>query len=138
MALRIGELARRTNLSPDSIRHYNRLGLVSSTRTTGQFREFEADAIHRVQVIQAALALGFSLEELTQIFAMRREGRARCRRVRTLAGAKLVALSERIAELQRLRRLLVRTLAGWDATLAGEAEHPARLLESLVIKRVRA
>ncbi len=135
MAIRIGELARRTNLSPDSIRHYDRLGLVSSTRTTGQFREFAPEALHRVQVIQAALALGFSLDELAQIFAMRREGRARCKRVRALAGDKLVALSDRIAELQRLRRMLVRTLAAWDATLADGAEHPAQLLESLVSKR---
>jgi DNA-binding transcriptional MerR regulator len=134
MALRIGELARQTNLSRDSIRHYGRLGLVSSTRTTGKFREFTPDAVQRVRVIQAALELGFSLDELSQIFAMRRAGRAPCRHVRALAGKKLDSLTARIAELQRLRTALVRTLAAWDASLDVETEHPVRLLESLAAR----
>lgn len=132
MSLRIGELARQTNLSRDSIRHYGRLGLVSSTRTAGKFREFTPDAVQRVRVIQAALELGFSLDELSQIFAMRRAGRAPCRHVRALAGQKLDLLAARIAELQRIRTLLSRTLAAWDASLGKATEHPVRLLESLV------
>jgi DNA-binding transcriptional MerR regulator len=128
--MRIGDLARRTDLSVDSIRHYGRLGLVASTRGANQYREFAPDAVQRVRVIQGALALGFSLDELAEIFAMRRKGQAPCRHVRALAGTKLAALSTRIEELQRLRRRLVRTLAAWDATLATSNE-PARLLEGL-------
>lgn len=129
--MRIGELARLTNLSPDSIRHYGRLGLVGSTRTPGKFREFRPDAVERVRVIQAALALGFSLDELAAIFAMRSAGRAPCRHVRALAGEKLVALTRRIEELERLRAALAKTLVDWDASLAASAGRPARLLESL-------
>lgn len=135
MALRIGELARRTALSRDSIRHYGRLGLVASTRTAGKFREFAPDAVQRVRVIQAALQLGFSLDELSQIFAMRRAGRAPCRHVRALAGQKLDAITARIVELQRLRRRLARTLVAWDASLASDSAEPARLLDGLVAQR---
>lgn len=136
--MRIGELARRTNLSSDSIRHYGRLGLVASTRTAAKYRVFAPDAVHRVRVIQAALALGFSLEELAQIFAMRRRGQAPCRHVRALAGTKLDALTTRITELQRLRRQLSRTLASWDASLSASADRPAGLLDALVSTKVRA
>lgn len=135
MALRIGDVARQTNLSPDSIRHYDRLGLVASTRTQGRFREFAPDAVHRVRVIQAALALGFSLEELSQIFTMRRTGQAPCRHVRALAGTKLATLTARIEELRRLRTQLVATLCAWDESLESSTASPARLLDSLVSRR---
>jgi DNA-binding transcriptional MerR regulator len=130
--LRIGDLARIANLSPDTLRHYERLGLLSATRTPGRFREYDRDAVHRVRVIQAALAIGFTLAELGEIFAERAAGRAPCQRVRKLAGAKLVALTERIRELSRLRRQLERTLALWDGQLSGTPSGaPARLLDSL-------
>jgi DNA-binding transcriptional MerR regulator len=129
--LRIGDVARLTSLSPDSIRHYNRLGLVPATRTEGKFREFAPDAVQRVRVIQSALALGFSLDELAKIFAMRRSGKAPCRHVRALAGEKLAALTRQISELDRLRSALAKTLRDWDASLEAASGRPARLLESL-------
>lgn len=131
--LRIGELARLTNLSPDSLRHYGRLGLIVATRTPGRFREYTSAAVQRVQVIQAALAMGFSLEELARIFAARSAGQAPCRQVRKLAGDKLAELTRRLDELSRLRSHLERTLAIWDASLDRvPAGTPAHLLESLV------
>src|SRR6185436_7476808 len=117
---------------PDTLRHYERLGLLSAARTPGRFREYARDAVHRVRVIQAALAIGFTLSELSGILAERAAGRAPCQRVRKLAAAKLDALTNRIAELSRLRRQLKRTLAVWDTQLAGTAAGvPARLLDSL-------
>lgn len=131
--LRIGELARLTNLSPDSLRHYGRLGLVASTRTEGRFREYNRDAIQRVRVIQAAFALGFSLDELSDIFAKRRAGRAPCAQVRKLAGEKLEELTQRIEELSRLRTHLATTLSKWDRSIKNApAGTPARLLDSLL------
>ena len=136
--LRIGDLARVTGLSPDTLRHYERLGLLSATRTPGRFREYGHDAVHRVRVIQAALAIGFTLAELSGVLAERTAGRAPCQRVRKLAGAKLVALTERIRELSRLQRQLERTLAVWDSQLAGTPSGvPARLLDSLASRNDR-
>ena len=130
--LRIGELAQLTSLSPDTMRHYERLGLLSPARTPGRFREYGRDAVHRVRVIQAALAIGFTLAELSEILAERAAGRVPCQRVRKLAGAKLASLTQRIEQLSRLRRQLKRTLAVWDTQLAGTpAGVPARLLDSL-------
>ncbi len=82
-------------------------------------------------MIQAALELGFSLDELSEIIAMRGAGRAPCKHVRALAGQKLASLDARIKELERVRRLLSQTLAAWDASLGSSTTKPARLLESL-------
>src|ERR1051325_10149499 len=79
--LRIGELARLNSLSPDTLRHYERLGLLSAARTPGRFREYGRDAVHRIRVIQAALAIGFTLAELSGIRAERAAGRAPGQRV---------------------------------------------------------
>jgi DNA-binding transcriptional MerR regulator len=131
--LRIGELARASALSPDSIRHYERLGLLPrAARTTGGFREYPEEAVRRVRVIQRSLALGFTLAELAGIFRDRASGRAPCQRVRALAAEKLRALAARVAELEWLRTALAQTLAAWDLRLAGAAAgRPAGLLDCL-------
>lgn len=135
-SLRIGELARLAGLSPDTLRHYERLGLLSATRTPGRFREYGPEALRRVRVIQAALVIGFGLGELAQVFAERAAGRPPCKRVRAMAGDKLEELSRRIEELSRLRAQLAGTLASWDARLANAANAasaaPTYLLDSLV------
>jgi DNA-binding transcriptional MerR regulator len=131
--LRIGALARATGLSPDSLRLYERRGLLPApSRTAGGFREYPPSAERRVRVIQAALALGFSLEELGGVLRQRDAGGAPCRQVRALAGEKLVALEARLAELRALRRALRDTLADWDGRLAGApAGTRVGLLEAL-------
>ena len=131
--LRIGAVAKSVGLSVDSIRHYERLGLlVPAGRTEGGFRLYPEPALRRVQVIQAALQAGFTLHELAGIFAERRAGRAPCRRVRALAAEKLAAVEAELRRVTRLRRALRRTLAEWDARLlASSPGQMVGLLESL-------
>ena len=130
-ALRIGEVARRTGLSPDSIRHYERLGLVPvAPRSVGGLRLYPESTVRRVQVVQAALAVGFTLRELASAFAERRAGRPPCRRIRTLAQAKLADVERRIGDLQRLQQALTWTLRDWDKRLA-HGDGPAGLLDAL-------
>jgi MerR family copper efflux transcriptional regulator len=116
--LPIGELARRTGLSPDSLRHYERLGLLPpAPRSIGGARRFPAAAERQVRVIQAALRIGFTLSELSVVLIERRRGAAPCRKVYTMAKAKLEALESRLCELQQLRDALVVTLRNWEARL---------------------
>jgi len=131
--LRIGELARASGLSPDSLRHYERLGLLPRPdRTRGGFREYPEETVRRVKVIQRSLAIGFTLAELAGIFRDRASGRAPCQRVRALATEKLLSLEARVAELEWLRTALEQTLAAWDQRLArAPAGRPAGLLECL-------
>jgi len=131
--LRIGTLAHAVGLSTDSIRHYERLGLLSPHgRTDGGFRLYAPEAVRRVRVIQAALLAGLSLDELAQVFAEKRAGRAPCRRVRELAARRLDEVEAEIVRLHALRDALRATLSDWDGRLLGAPKgQPAGLLEAL-------
>ena len=131
--LRIGQLARATGLSPDTLRHYSRVRVLPVERRTGSgYREYSADAIRRVRTIQVALAMGFTLKELTSLFAERAAGRPPCARARQLAQTKLDELERQLDQLSRLRSSLGAVLAAWDEQLRITARgEPARLLESL-------
>lgn len=131
--LRIGELARQVGLSVDTLRHYERLGLlVAPRRTAGGFREFEPDAVRRVRTIQAALDLGFSLREIAVLLRQRAAGRPPCRKARALAVRKLDELDRQLAQLGALRGALAEIIRDWDAQLARTRDGtPAYLLDSL-------
>ena len=130
--LNSGELARLTGVSSDTLRYYERRRLLPSVpRSASGYRLFPPQTLHRVQLIRAALSIGFSVRELCEIFRERDSGAAPCRRVRNLAAEKLVALEARLRELQSCRRELRKALADWDRLLV-KTPHgkQARLLEA--------
>jgi DNA-binding transcriptional MerR regulator len=131
--LLIGALASQAGLSRDTLRFYEKLGLLRPAgRTTGGFRWYGPEALHRVRVIQRALIIGFSLSELASLFRDRAAGKPPCRRARALAAQKLDALSAQISLLVQLRRQLRTTLAAWDERLAEAGpQAPAHLLDGL-------
>jgi len=132
LRLRIGELARQSGLSVDTLRHYERLKVLPVLpRTVGGFREYPPEAVRRVRIIQQALSMGFSLDELTQFFAARGAGRHPCRAVRRLAQLKLDALEQQIEAMLAARDVLRAVLQDWDGRLAQSRAQPAALLESL-------
>lgn len=134
---RSGELARLAGVSTDTLRHYERKGVLASpARLANGYRRYPAAALARVQLVRAALALGFTLDELADVLRERDRGRPPCRRVRDLAAHKLAGAEERLAELAALVEALRGLLASWDARLTDHAQPaPARLLESLVATR---
>ncbi len=121
-------------VSADTLRYYERCHLLPAVpRSASGYRLFPAQALVRVQLIQGALAIGFSVKELAAIFGERDRGGAPCHRVRALAAEKLVALEVRLRELRSWRRELRKTLAEWDCLL-GETPRGQRagLLEAFV------
>jgi DNA-binding transcriptional MerR regulator len=135
--------ARETGVSTDTLRHYERLGLLPGvTRSTGGYRRYSDDSLRRVLLIQRALVVGFSLRELAQVLAVRDSGGAPCRKVRALVGARLDTLEQRIRTLVELRDDMRRIVKMWDSRLRHTgAGQPAHLLDSLArrstIERVR-
>ncbi len=116
--LRIGELARRTGVSPDTLRHYERVGALRGARRSGSGQRcYDASAVDQVLAIRRGLRLGFSLRELADAFRTRAEGGVPCQRVRALAEQKLERLEALVAELTERRDLLRRTLVAWDQRL---------------------
>ena len=131
--MRSGELARLTGVSTDTLRHYERLGLLPRPgRTAGNYRSYPLSSKPRVELIQHALRIGFSLSELKTILAARDTGGAPCRQVRRLLSSKMGHVNNQIENLILLRAELNRLAKDWDKRLrqtkAGQA---ARLLETL-------
>jgi DNA-binding transcriptional MerR regulator len=106
-AFRSGELARAVGISTDSLRHYERLGVL-------------------------ALQLGFTLPELAEILRIRDRGGAPCRRVLGMLEKKLHVLQERIAELQQTQRYMESMVSEWRARISqSQSGEKAFLLRSL-------
>jgi len=131
--MRSGELARAAGISPDTLRHYERLGLLHKPpRTAGGYRDYPAQAQDRVRLIRGALSVGFSLSELTTLLKIRDRGDFPCFQTVKLARRKLHELERQIGDLTAMRKKLEQILAQWDAQLARTGKgRPARLLESL-------
>lgn len=128
-----GELARLCGVSPDTIRHYERLGLIpAAMRGSNGYRRFPRETADRVMLIRRAVAIGFSLAELAGILRQRDSGVPPCHRVRAMAEGKLDDLDRRIAEMSAMREELRRIIEQWDGRLAATPDGaPALLLERL-------
>ncbi|GBC76547.1 HTH-type transcriptional regulator ZntR [bacterium HR08] len=112
----IGELARAVGVKPQTVRYYEREGLLGrAARTRSGYRLYDEEALLRLRFIRAAQALGLSLAEIRELVVLSREGRSPCARVRTLLREKLRALDQKIAELRAFRRELAARLAQLDA-----------------------
>jgi DNA-binding transcriptional MerR regulator len=131
--MRSGQLARQTGVSTDTLRHYERLGLLPlPQRTAGNYREYPPTSPQRVELIRRALTIGFSLPELKTILAVRDKGGAPCRHVRDLLRSKIHNLDEQIRNLVSLRAEMNRLSGEWDKRLRQtKPGQVARLLENV-------
>ena len=130
--LRSTKLATISGVSTDTLRHYERKGLLSAGRSANGYREYSPQSKDRVRLVQHALSVGFTLDELARILKVREQGGMPCREVRTLAAAKLKALEEQIRGLSGLRSELRAMLRKWDTKLAHTRKgEQARLLDML-------
>jgi DNA-binding transcriptional MerR regulator len=113
--LRIGEVAEATGISVEALRFYERRGLLGRpARTASGYRAYDEGVLERLAFIKRAQAIGFSLDEITEILEMRGRGEAPCVEVREAARRKLAELDARLRELRRYRNELARTLEDWD------------------------
>jgi DNA-binding transcriptional MerR regulator len=136
------DVARATGVSTDTLRHYERRGLLPGvTRTRSGYRRYSADDIERVLAIQRALSVGFSLEDLARVLAERDRGGAPCRKVRALVGDRLEALDQKIQDLCALRDDLTVLVRDWDDRLsrtpAGQRAHLLATLGTRAVERAR-
>jgi MerR family copper efflux transcriptional regulator len=104
MTLTIGETSRETGLSPDTLRYYERIGLLGTvSRNSGGQRRYRESDVARLRFVKRAQSMDFSLDEIAELLALRdREGDVRAD-VRALTESKLAAIEERIEGLSRLR-----------------------------------
>jgi len=126
----LGALAKQVGVSTDTLRYYERQGLLPlPPRAENGYRRYARGAVDRVRLIRRALSLGISLEELGRLLRVRDRGGTPCATARALLAEKLKALDMRLAELGALRKTLQATLQDWDIRLA---RTPAGMRASLL------
>jgi MerR family transcriptional regulator, copper efflux regulator len=117
--MKIGELAQRADVSIDTVRYYERDGLLTPAgRQASGYRVYGDTELKRIRFIRRAKALGFSLIEIRGLLALSADPNVA--EVKRRAVAKIADVDERIAELQRIRAGLSRLVA--DCPGQGQAE----------------
>jgi len=112
---KIGELSRRTGCNIETIRYYERIGLLPHPRRSGRYRNYAPADAGRLAFIRRARELGFTLDEVRALLALAEGSAGSCREARTLAMAHLGDVRARIADLQRMERTLADHVRACDA-----------------------
>jgi DNA-binding transcriptional MerR regulator len=135
--LKIGEVAKRTGIGVETLRFYERSGLLSQpARTEGGYRLYDSEALDTLEFIKRAQTLGFTLDEIKRIIAESRAGQSPCDEVREIVRQRLAELDERLEQMQRYRDALTHTLNQWDQR--GKADgHFCGLIEEAELNTVK-
>lgn len=111
-AMTIGEVSQAAGTVPDTVRFYERSGLLPRPpRSRSGYRQYSPDALRRLCFIRQAKALGFSLDEIRELMALRVTPGKRCADVKVRAALKLQEVEQRIEALSRMRDTLQRLVA---------------------------
>ena len=122
MALTSGQLAKKAGVGVETLRFYEREGLLAKPARSGSnYRQYPAEAVERVQFIRRAQLLGFQLKDIKELLALRDDPDAGSRDVRDKAVAKLADIDQRIKDLEAMRTELTRLVAACDGS--GPAAH---------------
>lgn len=109
-----------SGVSTDTLRFYERQRLISRpNRSANGYREYPTATLHRIRVIQSALAIGFTVKELAKIFHKREHGEVPCREVRDLAVQKLQFIESQLQHLKKARKQLSNVIQSWAKELNG-------------------
>lgn len=124
----IGELSRRTGVHIETIRYYERSGVLPQARRTDSGRRLYGEAdVRRLGFIRHARQLGFELETIRTLLALQEEPDASCGTVDAIARQQLAVVEDRIAQLTALRSELTRMIS----SCAGGKVGDCRIIEAL-------
>jgi len=114
-SLLIGDLAKRSGLTPATIRYYESIGLLSAPpRSSAGYRRYGDTTLQELDFVKKAQGLGFSLDEIQEILRLSRKGEAPCSHVLDLAKRHLAAVEERLTQLAGFRDDLAADIARWQ------------------------
>jgi len=134
-SLRIGQLASRAGVGVETVRFYEREGLIPEPpRRPSGYRDYPTETVTRIVFIRRAKELGFSLKEICELLEFRVRPRRSCAHVKQSAEAKIADIDGKIANLRRMRRALQ------DLTTACEDRTPTTecpILSSLDTEKSR-
>ncbi|MDF8335462.1 MerR family transcriptional regulator [Novosphingobium cyanobacteriorum] len=107
--MRIGDLAKATDTKVETIRWYEKEGLLPEpARTSGNYRSYGTKHLDRLSFIRRARNLGFSLDDVRELMALAGDSEHPCEAVDVIAGSHLVEVKRKIADLELMRDELAR------------------------------
>jgi MerR family mercuric resistance operon transcriptional regulator len=111
-AFPIGELSRRSGVNIETIRYYEKIGLVPTpSRARNNRRTYGTTDMRMLSFVRRGRELGFTLSEIRALLALGGPGKASCGEVREVAAHHLAEIRAKIADLNKLERLLAKTIA---------------------------
>lgn len=124
-ALTIGKLAELTGTSTDTLRYYEKRGLVKAgARSKSGYRVYEPDAVRKVRFIRGAKALAFKLDEIKQLLLLDASDEATCGEMLARTEAKIAEAEHRIRELKEIKTVLGRLATACPGGQASARECP--------------
>lgn len=108
-SLTIGQLARRADVGVETVRFYEREGLLKEpARSSSGYRQYDEGVVDRLRFIRRAKQLGFTLNEVKELLSLRIDPATTCGDVKSRAEAKVEDIAAKIRTLQRMKRALVK------------------------------
>lgn len=105
--LLIGEVAARAGVNAQTLRYYERIGLLKKpARHASGYRHYPPDAVRLIRFVKRAQELGFTLGEIEELLRLREDQRSSCAKVRRAALAKIDDIEGRLQSLQAMKRAL--------------------------------
>jgi len=106
--LSIGQVARRAGVGVETVRFYEREGLLEvPPRRASGYRQYPEQVVKRLHFIKRAQQLGFSLKEITELLRLRVDAQTSCDEVKQRTEAKIAEVERKMVELQRMRQALL-------------------------------
>ena len=106
-SLRTGELAKEAGVNVETLRFYEREGLLPEPpRRLSGYREYPPETVQRIRFIQRAKELGFTLREIKGLLELRVDPDTTCAEVREQAAEKIADVKQKISDLKRIERAL--------------------------------
>ncbi len=127
--MRTGELAADAGVNIQTVRFYERRGILPKPRRTAAgYRVYSADAVRLIRFIKRAQDLGFTLGEVEELLQLRNDRRASCAQVKSAGQAKMAAVDAKIASLKAMKRALAVLLASCERN---DRDRECPILEAL-------
>ena len=117
----IGEVAERSGCHPETVRYYERIGLLPAPpRTAGGYRDYRPADADRLRFISRGRELGFSLEEIRSLLGLAEDDGLSCQDVDRLARGHLLDIRNRLNDLQRMASELERVIGSCSGGERGQ------------------
>jgi DNA-binding transcriptional MerR regulator len=123
--LTVSQVAARAGTSPDTVRYYERAGLLQEpARTPVGYRVYGDDSVERLQFIRGAQRFGLRLREIRELLEILDRGQCPCGHTEALVRRRLAELGEKMAELAEMRQRLLRLAEEYPARACPEGSEP--------------